>query len=38
MTQLAEMKLGSEDLGTRQEDMEACTHVEYAIVSLFKLP
>ena len=36
-TQLAEMKLGSEGLGTRQEDMEAGTLKEYAIVLLFKL-
>ena len=36
-TQLAEAKLGSEGLGTGQEDAEADTLKEYAIVLPFKL-
>ena len=37
-TQLAEAKLGSESLGTGQEDAEAGTLEEYATVLPFKLP
>ena len=36
-TQLAEAKLGSEGLSTGQEDAEASTLEEYAIVLPFKL-
>lgn len=36
-TQLAEVKLGSEGLGTGQEDAKADTLEEYATVLLFKL-
>ena len=36
-TQLAEAKLGSEGLGTGQEDMEVGTLEEYALVLPFKL-
>ena len=36
-TQLAEAKLGSEKLGTGQEDAEAGTLEEYATVLPFKL-
>ncbi|THU50770.1 hypothetical protein C4D60_Mb06t23820 [Musa balbisiana] len=37
-TQFAEAKLGSEGLGTEQEDAEAGTLEEYATVLPFKLP
>ncbi|THU66633.1 hypothetical protein C4D60_Mb05t16200 [Musa balbisiana] len=37
-TQFAEVKLGSEGLGTRQKDAKAGTLEEYAIVLPFKLP
>ena len=38
ITQFIEMKLGSEDLGMGQEDMQVDTLEEYVIVLSFEFP